>query len=160
MEKTYDILTASFLELRSRLHTIAIRMLLDDEDAKDALQDTYLKLRVRDETASESEARNKLVAVLRNVCIDRLRRRRTGPLDGSDVAEPSVEPYSEDISRLEHLLKTGLSPLQLKIYEMVTNREMEYDEVARETGMTIEAVRTNMSRTRKKIRENLKILNR
>ena len=40
-----DVLTSSFLGLRDKLHHIALRYLGSDEDAKDALQDTWLKLR-------------------------------------------------------------------------------------------------------------------
>ncbi|MDE7466827.1 MAG: hypothetical protein K2M61_00565, partial [Muribaculaceae bacterium] len=44
--------------------------------------------------------------------------------------------------------------------EMCLRDRMDYDEIALELAMSVEAVRTNMSRARKRIRENLKLLNR
>ena len=40
-----DVLTSSFMTLRDKLHRIALSYLESDEDARDALQDTWLKLR-------------------------------------------------------------------------------------------------------------------
>jgi DNA-directed RNA polymerase specialized sigma24 family protein len=71
-----DMLTSSFLCLRDKLHHIALRYLGSDEDAKDALHDTWLKLRDKGEFETTIEAKNKLVTVLRNVCIDHLRKAR------------------------------------------------------------------------------------
>ncbi len=42
---------------------------------------------------------------------------------------------------------------------MVTHDGMEYEETATRLGMSVEAVRMNMSRARKKIRDNYKRLN-
>ena len=56
-----DVLTSSFLGLRDKLHHIALSYLENDEDAKDALQDTWLKLRNGSKVETTSEARNKLI---------------------------------------------------------------------------------------------------
>ena len=65
-------MTSSFMGLRDKLHHIAKRYLQNDEDAQDALQDTWLKLSDKGDVETSQEARNKLVAVLRNNCIDQL----------------------------------------------------------------------------------------
>ena len=156
-----DTLTAAFLDLRVRLHNMARRILLDDEEAKDALQDTYLKLHDSLHESSPRVVRGMLVAVLRNVCIDRLRRlkvRAAEDLPGG-VDPAAVFPDFEDMPRFEYLLTLGLSPLQRQIYDLVVAEHAEYDDVARRLGMSVDAVRVNMSRARKRIRENLKILN-
>lgn len=146
-----DILTSSFLDLRSKLHHIAMKLLQSDEDAKDALQDTYLKLRCKGEVETSFEAGNKLVAVLRNVCIDRLREKRAVPIEDTDLTVTlDYETETEDLHRLEELLQTGLTPLQKRIYNLVTHEGMEYEDIAKTLDMTVEAVRMNMSRTRKK----------
>ena len=79
-----DNLTYSFLALRDKLHRSALGFLKNDEDAKDALQDTFFNLYKNGGIQTESEARNKLFTVLRNVCIDKLRKTRTIPLTGND----------------------------------------------------------------------------
>ena len=127
-----DILTSSFLDLRARLHHIAMKLLHSDEDAEDALQDTYLKLRNKGDVETSSEAGNKLVAVLRNVCIDRLREKRTIPLDTTDIPETLIsETETEDLRNLERLLQSGLTHLQKKIFNLVTHEGMEYEEINR-----------------------------
>lgn len=154
-----DMLTSSFLGLRDKLHHIALKYLGSDEDAKDALQDTWLKLRSKGEVETTIEARNKLVTVLRNVCIDHLRKAREIPIDVT-VDIQAYRMDEEDIGNLELLLQEGLTPLQKEIINLVTHDGFDYDEIAKQLSMSVEAVRMNMSRTRKKIRENYKRLNR
>ena len=154
-----DLLTSSFLGLRDKLHHIALKYLGSDEDAKDALQDTWLKLRSKGEVETTSEARNKLVTVLRNVCIDHLRKAREIPIDVT-VDIQAYRMDEEDIGNLEQLLQEGLTPLQKEIFNLVTYEGFDYEEIAKQLSMSVEAVRMNMSRTRKKIRENYKRLNR
>lgn len=156
-----DRLTQSFIDLRDRLHRSALGFLRNEEDAADALQDTFFRLWKSGAVATDSEARNKLFAVLRNVCIDRLRKPRTAALDErhmDDIAEPPSS--GEDLVRLEALITSGLSETQRRIYVMVTHDGVEYEEIASRLGMSVEAVRVSMSRARKKIRDNYKKLDR
>ena len=157
MEKA--LLTSSFLGLRDKLHHIALKYLGSDENAKDALQDTWLKLRSKGEVETTIEARNKLVTVLRNVCIDHLKKAREIPIDVT-VDIQAYRMDEEDIGNLEQLLQEGLTPLQKEIFNLVTHEGFDYNEIAKQLSMSVEAVRMNMSRTRKKIRENYKRLNR
>ncbi len=155
-----DLLTSSFLALRSKLHRSALKFLNNDEDARDALHDAYYNLLKQGSISSDAEARNKLFTVLKNVCIDRLRKERTLPLDQSEAATCTVTPYTDDdIESLEHLLTEHLTEAQRHIYILVTHHGMEYEQIAARLGMSVDAVRMNMSRTRKKIRETYKKLN-
>lgn len=156
-----DNLTSSFLALRDKLHRSALGFLKNDEDARDALQDTFFNLWRNGGAETETEARNKLFAVLRNICIDRLRKPRTYPLDETDTDSLEVKAFSfEDMDKYESLLTSGLSDIQRHIYSLVTHDGMEYDAIAETLGMKVEAVRMNMSRARKKIRDNYKQLDR
>lgn len=156
-----DCLTSSFIALREKLHRSALGFLKNDEDAKDALQDTFFNLWRNGGAETETEARNKLFAVLRNICIDRLRKPRTYPLDETDTGSLEVKAFSfEDMDKYESLLTTGLTEVQRHIYSLVTHDGIEYDAIAGTLGMSVEAVRMNMSRARKKIRDNYKQLDR
>lgn len=156
-----DNLTSSFLALRDKLHRSALGFLKNDEDARDALQVTFFNLWRDGGAETETEARNKLFAVLRNICIDRLRKPRTYPLDETDTDSLEVKPFSfEDMDRYESLLTAGLTNVQRRIYSLVTHGGMEYDAIAENLGMSVEAVRMNMSRARRKIRDNYKLLDR
>jgi RNA polymerase sigma-70 factor (ECF subfamily) len=156
-----DVLTSSFLGLRDKLHHIALNYLESDEDAKDALQDTWLKLRNGSKVETTSEAKNKLVTVLRHVCIDHLRKAKSIPID--TVSAYETKGYNmdvEDLKHLETLLQKGLTPQQREIFDLVTHEGMEYEQIAEKLSMTVEAVRMNMSRIRKKMRETYNKLNR
>ncbi len=156
-----DVLTSSFLGLRDKLHHIALNYLESDEDAKDALQDTWLKLRNGSKVETTSEAKNKLVTVLRHVCIDHLRKAKSIPIDTISAYE--TKGYNmdvEDLKHLETLLQKGLTPQQREIFDLVTHEGMEYEQIAEKLSMTVEAVRMNMSRIRKKMRETYNKLNR
>lgn len=156
-----DVLTSSFISLRDKLHHIALNYLESDEDAKDALQDTWLKLRNGSKVETTSEAKNKLVTVLRHVCIDHLRKAKSIPID--TVSAYETKGYNmdvEDLKHLETLLQKGLTPQQREIFDLVTHEGMEYEQIAEKLSMTVEAVRMNMSRIRKKMRETYNKLNR
>lgn len=156
-----DVLTTSFLDIRGKLHRIAMRLLQNDEDAKDAVQDTFEKLWSKDEIESNAEARNKLVHVLRNTCIDRLRTNHSIPLECAETDfAGGYETSTEDIERYERLIVKGLTDSQMRIYNLITHDCLEYEEVARNLNMSVEAVRMNMSRARKRIRENVKMIDR
>ena len=152
----FDLMTSSFLSLRDKLHHIALRYLQDDEEAKDVLQDTWLKMSDRNYVESSQEANNKLVAVLKNICIDRQRKARTIPIDSININDvPQYSMETEDIERLIVLLQQQLTPIQRQIFNLVTQDACEYEQMAVQLSMTVEAVRMNMSRIRKKIRETL-----
>ena len=156
-----DVLTSSYFGLRDKLHHIALSYLESDEDAKDALQDTWLKLRNGSKVETTSEAKNKLVTVLRHVCIDHLRKAKSIPID--TVSAYETKGYNmdvEDLKHLETLLQKGLTPQQREIFDLVTHEGMEYEQIAEKLSMTVEAVRMNMSRIRKKMRETYNKLNR
>lgn len=156
-----DNLTSSFLALRDKLHRSALGFLKNDEDAKDALQDTFFNLWRNGGAETGTEVRSKLFAVLRNICIDKLRKPKTYPLDETDTDSLEVKPFSfEDMDRYESLLTAGLTNVQRRIYSFVTHGGMEYDAIAENLGMSVEAVRMNMSRARRKIRDNYKLLDR
>ncbi len=147
--------------LRDKLFRNAMRFLKNDEDASDALQDTFFRLWKNGPVESDDEAKNKLFAVLHNVCIDRLRKKKDIIADESEISSLIVMPNEGvDMERFEMLLTTGLSEAQRSIYKLIIQNGMEYEETALQLDMTVEAVRAQMCRARKKIRENYIKLNR
>ena len=156
-----DYLTSQFMALRDKLHRSALAFLKNDEDAKDVVQDTFFNLWNKESMESETEVRNKLFFVLRNLCIDRIRHNKLVFFTdiNRDVLEIS-QPPNEDDERFENSLTSGLSELQRQIYGLVVHDGIEYEVIAERLGTSVESVRMNMSRARKKIRENYKKLNR
>lgn len=149
------------MALRDKLHLSALGFLKDDEDARDAMQDAFFRLWKSGGAESDAEAKNKLFAVLRNICIDRLRRPGMSRYDETDYEKLEAQEDSyEDMDKLESLLTAGLTGIQKRIYSLVVHDGVEYEEIAMRLDMKVEAVRMNMSRARKKIRDNYNKLNR
>jgi len=146
--------------LRENLLHVAKKMLENENDAEDLVQEVFLKLwYLRDTLHKYNSIPALAVTMIKNLCIDRLRVR------GREVAlEPDYylrttgdNPYLQ-LERLntEQLLKQiidSLPPLQKAIITMKDIDEYEVEEIAGITGTQPEAVRVNLSRARKKVRE-------
>ena len=147
-----DILTETYQRIRERLRAGAGRMLSDAEAAEDALQDAFVRLWGRYQVRSEKEAEALLTRTVRNVSIDQLRKRKTVPL-AVDLPEEVGENREALFRRVEEMVDTELTDLQKLIirtheYECVT-----LERIAEELGMQPPAVRMQLSRARKTIRE-------
>lgn len=150
-----DKFTSAFLTLRDKLYRSAVSFLKNDEDASDALQDVFCNLWSKGRVQSDAEAGNMLFASLRNLCIDRLRRRHTEPLSDDQACKLTVEPAEVDeTAMLERLLTEGLTPLQRRIYTLMITDGCDYTETSRALDISVDAVRMHLSRARKKMREN------
>lgn len=138
--------------LLEKLHRVAIRLLKDEMDAEDAVQDAICNLWSHRAPASSEEARFRLFSILRNVCLNKLKRKRYFiPISECDKA--SDNNIIDETEKIKSLLFASLTPLQRKIFQMSTIDELEYDVIAERLNMSIDAVRMNMSRARKKMRE-------
>ena len=144
--------------LRERMHHVALRMLSDEAEADDAVQDAYCNLLGAREPLTTDETRFRLFAILRNVCLNKLRQRRPNVnVDVlSGVSTPAVEP--DDTPGIQRLLLESLPDSQRSVFELATFEELEYSEIAARLNMSTEAVRMNMSRARRHLREEYKRL--
>lgn len=144
--------------LRERMHHVALRMLSDEAEADDAVQDAYCNLLGAREPITTDETRFRLFAILRNVCLNKLRQRRPNVnVDVlSGVSTPAVEP--DDTPGIQRLLLESLPDSQRRVFELATFEELEYSEIADRLNMSTEAVRMNMSRARRHLREEYKRL--
>ena len=144
--------------LRERMQFVAFRMLHDQTDADDAVQDAYCNLLGAHKPETADETRYRLFAILRNVCLNKLKQRRNNvDLDAlAGMSAPLAEP--DDFPRLQRLLLESLPELQRKVCEMGTFEELDYPEIASQLDMSLEAVRMNMSRARRRLREEYKRL--
>ena len=151
-----DKLTSTYLHLREKLHRSALLFLRNDEDAKDAVQETFYNLFKQNDIKSDIEARRKLFTILKNLCIDQLRKPKLFSLNETEIEKNFFKTdFYEDRDRYEKLLTSGLTKIQMEIYHLLAHRDMEYEEIAKKLQMSVEAVRMNMCRARKKMRENI-----
>ena len=148
-----DILTETYQRIRLRLKAGAGRLLADADAAEDALQDAFVRLWGRYEVRSGREAEALLTRTVRNVSIDQLRKRKTVPLSG-DLPEEDVGENREALfRRVEEMVDTELTDLQRLIVRRHEYEGLTLERIAEELGMQPPAVRMQLSRARKTIRE-------
>ena len=151
---------AEVLPIRDKLFHIAHKILLEEQEAEDAVQEVLLKLwHMRDSLQKYDSAAAFATTVTKNHCMDRLKvMRRTESFDESYSLRAAMDnPYLQlERKNTEEILQRiieNLPPLQQAIIRMKDMEEYEVDEIAEITGTNVDAVRVNLSRARKKVRE-------
>lgn len=147
-----DILAETYQRIRLRLKARAGKVLADAEAAEDALQDAFLKLWGRYPVRNEKEAEALLTRTVRNVSIDQLRKRKTVPIAG-DLPEEDTEDRETRFRRVEEMVDTALTDIQRQIIRRHEYEGVHLEQIAKELGMKPPAVRMQLSRARKTIRE-------
>lgn len=152
-----EILLSTFTAMRKKLIRIALRYLPHEDEAEDALQDAFLRLwpgRDKIETTEKAEALT--TTTLRNLCIDNMRKRKidTVPIDDEhDTVHEGDDDSPDRFREVEQIIESELTPLQNEILMAKEYRSETYEDIAARLGMQPTAVRMQLSRTRKKIRE-------
>jgi RNA polymerase sigma-70 factor (ECF subfamily) len=151
-------LITAFTAMRRKFLQIASRMLPRDEEAEDALQEAFCRLWPRrDRINSDTEAEALTTTTLKNICIDRQRKRRleTVPIDEEhDSMEEDTHDEKEALlTEVEKIIEHLLSATQKRIIKEKEYNEKSIEEIATELNMQPTAVRMQLSRARKKIRE-------
>lgn len=150
-----ETLIDTFCLVRQKLHKVAIRLLKDEMEAQDAVQDTFCNLWRTVMPDTSAEARHRLFAVLKNVCINKLKRKH------NMVCNDGVEIVTEDTSgheadRLKQAIMSQLTPMQREVFRLYVNEDLEYEEIAKHLSISIDAVRMHMMRARKSIKDQIK----
>jgi len=148
------------LPLRAKLLNYARKLTNEPEDAEDAVQETLLKLwNKRLELGQYRSIEAFAMTLTHNICIDMWRNRYNEklPLDTVQAAAPTGTPERlleiKDEIQLMHKIIDSLPNLQRTIMRMKDIEEYETDEIAAITGCGAEAIRSNLSRARKKVRD-------
>ncbi|MBB3187298.1 RNA polymerase sigma factor [Microbacter margulisiae] len=151
---------AEILPLRERLFHIAWKMLEEKQDAEDAVQEVFLKLWHIRESLGQYESTTAFATTMtKNLCIDKLRGRTyEDSLDDELYRQagpdnPYLELERKNTGQILRVIIDRLPPLQQAIIRMKDIEEYEVEEIAEITGTQPEAVRMNLSRARKKVRE-------
>ena len=147
-----------------RFYRVAFHILESREEAEDAVQELYLKLyesNYRLNAVSNPLAYG--ISVLKNICIDRIRRRTVRKAEQVDERIPLEEapPDSMAVSKdlLENLMTEmdRLPEMQARVLKMKTLEGLDYKEIAEKTGLSQVHVRVLVSTARKTLKRRLRI---
>lgn len=154
------------IPLREKLFNFSRKITEDPADAEDIVQETFLKLwYIREKLDDYRSVEGLAVQVARNLSLDKVKSRRPAGTEAEALSLDSGTPdpaeqleREEAVSRIRQLI-LRLPNLQQTIIRMKDVEGYELSEIAEITGTQIEAVRVNLSRARKKIREQFLHLN-
>ena len=148
------------LPLRDKLLNYARKLTEDPSDAEDAVQEIMLKLWNMRQKLDEYQSIEALAMTMtHHLCMDIWRAKRPDSLSREQVQAPSQSATPErlleekDEFRLMREIIDSLPTLQRTIIQMKDVQEYETEEIAEITGCSAEAIRSNLSRARKKVRD-------
>ena len=145
-----------WIPLQERFYRVAYYILEDRADALDAVQDLYVKLwKMRDSLDLVENPGTYGALLMRNLCIDRIRRAR--PSEPLEDDLPGKPPPDEALMLRETLgalfqAMENLPESQRKLLKMHLLQGMTYDEIATATGLTPLNIRVQVSLARKKLK--------
>lgn len=157
-----------YMPMHRSMFAMAFRLMQNEEDAEDVVQDVLLTLyERRDYLPPEAVEQSYVVAMVRNRCIDLLRAPQTqslAPPDDDDdpssnsehtshIPEPTT-PSSEAQLEAHDYLTHLLAKLPDRTRQLVKLRLVDglsFDEIAERTGITAVNARVILSRTLKEL---------
>ena len=149
----------SILPLKDKLFRLA-RRILNADDAEDMVQDVFVKLWTKRATIAQYKNIEAFAMVVcRNLCLDKVKSKgyqnselmpANEPIDHRSPERMTV--VSDEIAQVRQAIDT-LPELQRTIIQLRDVEEMEYDEMAVVLNMKVNAIRVNLSRARKTVRE-------
>lgn len=168
-----------FLDLVRKYQSLIYRhtlyLLNDQEDAKDATQETFIKAWEHSSKLRLDTVQSWLFKCANNLCIDLLRRRRfrapPAKADDEDIetlmhdtAFRSANPSPEDLCvkrERQALVQRAIAQLPLQFRTVLVMRDIEdisFEEIAKTVSQPVGTVKSNVFRARKKLRRILRSL--
>ena len=150
------------LPVKNRLFRLALRMLKSRVEAEDTVQDVFLKLWSRKEKLNEYRSIEAFAMVMtKNLCLDKLKSPRSNK---NEILEPDLKvmkgtpdkelEMKEKLNHVHRIIEK-LPEQQRLIIQLRDIEGYEYNEIADVLEMNLNAVRVNLSRARKKVRDEL-----
>ena len=162
-------LSQVFNELSDGLYGYAMVLSRDRTEAEDLVQETCVRaMQAMESVRPGSNVKSWLFTILRNIWLNRLRRRRAAPkmveLDGDEsTAQTAVattkDPHALYVSKVERqLVREAILQLSDEFREIILLREFEdlsYQEIATLLGCPAGTVMSRLGRARSKLRSLL-----
>ena len=151
IEMELETFKITVLPLRQKMLNFSRRLVEDAADAEDVVQEAFIKLwYIREKLDAYHSVEALAMQVTKNLSLDKIKLRKP---QGSELE--SVTLISEAVSTDEQLeQKDAAECIRMKDIE-----GYELAEIAEITATPVENVRVNLSRARKKIREQFLQLN-
>lgn len=152
----------TYLPLGEAMYRTAFYILESQADAEDAVQDLYIRLwNSRDNLHAVKNPKAYCLTLMKNICIDRIRRASGKPERGelhdnisSCAATDDGTIVKETAKRIAEAIG-GLPESQRKVLQLKTFEELSNDRISQRTGMSNLTVRVLLSQARKTLKKVL-----
>jgi RNA polymerase sigma-70 factor (ECF subfamily) len=152
---------ATVLPYKDTLYRIAKRLLVSKDEAEDAVQEVFLKLwKGKNSIKNYRNPQAFAVTMTKNYCLDRLKSKQAGNLkivhtnfQNRDNLEKQLEA-NDGVSIVFKIMET-LPEQQKLVLQLRDVEQFEFSEIAQMLDSTETAVRVNLSRARKTVRDQL-----
>ncbi|WP_298648043.1 sigma-70 family RNA polymerase sigma factor [uncultured Proteiniphilum sp.] len=139
-------------------YRLALSILKDESNAKDALQELMMRLwEKRNQLDAITNHQAFILTSMRNVCLDMIRKQMHTAEIPADTEYNAPDPHqqTEQTDMINHIgsMIDELPEMQRTILRMKDVEEMELEEIAQIMSMTENAVTVNLSRARKRLRD-------
>lgn len=153
-----DYLTDAFIRLRQKFKWVSGKILPDTYWVEDILQDSFIRLwRRQYPLTSEKEAEALLMRTVRNASLNERRRVRPIPLKMDYIDDaPDTKEKERAFTQMKEKIRTELTDTQRYILEQKEYAGRTLEDIAIELEMEPTAVRMQLSRARKTLRNALK----
>lgn len=166
-EMELETFKITILPLRGKMLNFSRKLVEDTADAEDVVQEAFLKLwNIRDKLDMYQSVEALAMQVTKNLSLDKVKSRKPQGSDleslalPSDLELPDRQLEQRDAADCIRRLIAQLPTLQQTIIRMKDVEGYELAEIAEITATPVENVRVNLSRARKRIREQFLQLNR
>lgn len=148
--------------------SLAIKMLCDEEEAKDAVQDTFIRVWQRlDEYDTAKSFVTWIYTIATRLCLDRIKtKKHTAALPDDEDTFARFANDADSQTRLENsewvsivrLLASRLSEKQRTVFTLSQLEGLDNDEIQRITGLDAAQIKSNLYVARQTIRKQLNAL--
>lgn len=145
--------------------SVAFRILCDEDQAKDVVQETMVTIWQKLKKIRSSEGYKTWVyRIVVNKCYDQLRKKKRNlefladekvwaSISNNISVGPSADLENKETAQILRLLTNKLSPKQKTVFILADLEEMSADEISEITGISKSGVKANLYYARKSISE-------
>jgi RNA polymerase sigma-70 factor (ECF subfamily) len=158
--KNHDM-RQQLVQLGNGAHVLATQMLGNADDAADAVHDAFAKVLMNPGAydAGKGPLKPWFLRLVRNRCIDMIRRRRPGSVDVDELKSPGTGPErSLEISQRDQELRRALAKLSAEFRQIIVLRDymdLSYIEIATVLEIAQGTVMSRLHRARMSLKEEL-----
>ena len=149
-----------------KIFGVTFRMLCNDDDAKDAVQDTFIKAWMQLKTyRNDYQFSTWLYKIATNICLDKLKSSErklsvkiseTNNFELTNDIDTENELINKDLAEKIRNITNTLSPKQKMLFTLRYLEGLEIDEIVQITGLSAVKIKNNLYLARQNVSELLK----